>query len=98
MICRVCLQYNGVATLTIAGVLLISAVPNEGFDSTLSCVDTNLPIGWQPIHVDYAGIPEAKISVLQLFILPVSVVSTNLIPMSQDLGFLAQLVADRCGY
>jgi hypothetical protein len=43
------------ARLTINGRVLVSSIPNFNFDSTLNCVDTTLPIGWQNVHVDYAG-------------------------------------------
>jgi len=47
--------------LVINGRTLVSSIPNINFDSTLGCVDTILPIGWQRIHIDYAGVPEQTI-------------------------------------
>ncbi len=49
------------ARLAINGRTLVASVPNINFDSTLGCVDTILPIGWQRLHIDYAGVPEQTV-------------------------------------
>ncbi len=62
-----------IARLSINYRTLVSSVPNINFDSVLTCVDTVLPIGWQRIHVDYAGVPEQTVrSVPALPCLPVA--------------------------
>ena len=61
--CRVCMQFaGGWAMLRIGGKSLISAELDGDFDSMLSCVETSLPLGLQPIQVEYAATSGSSVS------------------------------------
>ncbi|KAK9834582.1 hypothetical protein WJX74_005125 [Apatococcus lobatus] len=67
---KVCLRYNGHAGVTLGGKQIVSAVPTS-FDSTFTCIETNLPTGLVPVQIEYAANPMDSFTILQMWVEPV---------------------------
>ena len=65
-----CIQYNNVIDARLNDVPLLASVPENTFDVTTTCIETVLPIGLVPIHIDYASTPLSTVSFGGLHCLP----------------------------